>query len=243
MISVLIFGFLWWPSSHITETQGTAIYYVYSDHWFLKNRTWICCWCQCGYSFVFACALDVKGQYTLCFYRTQVSNQCKKLHLVAKIVTQAWWPIFANNGWGFIWWQNFLFPNGKDSIAWVPGSVAPLAMFLSCDRGDCLVGCLGEANLGGPLGIMSLSLNCRHIIATLRFQLNFQGAFFPGRGRVGGGVGVKGVLREPGQGATASISQPDGEGCERSFKWFTCWTHRFTHTLCAMHNAHCACIN
>ena len=77
---------------------------------------------------------------------------------------------------------------------------------------------LVEAKLGGPLGIMSPSLNCRHIIATLRFQLNFQGAFFPGRGRVGGGVGVRGVLREPGQGATASISQPDGEGCERSFK-------------------------
>ena len=128
---------------------------------------------------------------------TNICKQWMRLHMVAKFSISKWQRL---NSLG-------------TRVRCASGNV-----FLSCDRGDCLVGCLGEANLGGPLGIMSLSLNCRHIIATLRFQLNFQGAFFPGRGRVGGGVGVKGVLREPGQGATASISQPDGEGCERSFK-------------------------
>ena len=39
-----------------------------------------------------------------------------------------------------------------------------------------------DVKAGVPLGIMRPSLNCRHIIATLRFQLNFQGAFFRGRG-------------------------------------------------------------
>ena len=48
--------------------------------------------------------------------------------------------------------------------------------------------------MGRAGGIMSPSLNCRHIIATLRFQLNFQGAFFRGRGERGGRVGVKGIL-------------------------------------------------
>ena len=42
---------------------------------------------------------------------------------------------------------------------------------------DCALDVGGRAG-----GIMSPSLNCRHIIATLRFQLNFQGAFFRERG-------------------------------------------------------------
>ena len=40
-----------------------------------------------------------------------------------------------------------------------------------------------EKDCAGWVGrIMSPSLKCRHIIATLRFQLNFQGAFFRERG-------------------------------------------------------------
>ena len=58
------------------------------------------------------------------------------------------------------------------------------------DEKDCVLDVKGRSG-----GIMSPSLNCRHIIATLRFQLNFQGAFFRGRARrVGGSVGVKRIL-------------------------------------------------